>query len=189
MAMNSSTRKGEWNIAASKASQRAVNPIRRIVDNLKVSPHPQKAVISLALGDPTVFGNFRIDESCIEAVISKFRSHTANGYAPSTGLEVARDAIARKYATKTSPLTSNDVIITSGASGALELTIAAIADEGQNILLPRPGFSVYETLAGPKKIECRYYNLNPERSWEIDIEHMKSLIDKNTAAILYFVRS
>ncbi|ORX92331.1 tyrosine aminotransferase [Basidiobolus meristosporus CBS 931.73] len=174
----------EWNIRASKASQRAVNPIRRIVDNLKVAPHPQKAVISLALGDPTIFGNFKIDESCIEAVVSKFRAHTASGYGPSTGLEVARDAIAKKYGTKTSPLTANDVIIASGASGALELAIGALADEGQNILLPRPGFSVYETLAGPKKIECRYYNLSPENSWEIDIDHLKSLIDENTAAVI-----
>ncbi|KAK9688071.1 hypothetical protein K7432_014536 [Basidiobolus ranarum] len=182
--MTTGTQNTKWNIRASKASQRAVNPIRRIVDNLKVAPHPQKAVISLALGDPTIFGNFKIDESCIDAVISKFRAHTSNGYGPSTGLQVARDAIAQKYATKTSPLTPEDVIIASGASGALELAIGAIADEGQNILLPCPGFSVYETLAGPKKIQCRYYNLNPERSWEIDIEHMKSLIDENTAAII-----
>jgi tyrosine aminotransferase len=50
-------------IKASKVSLRTRNPIRAIVDSLKVQPHPDKEFISLALGDPTTFGNFKLDAS------------------------------------------------------------------------------------------------------------------------------
>lgn len=48
----------------------------------------------------------------------------------------ARKAIAKKFSLPGSTLTENDVVITSGCSGALELSIGVLAEEGQNILLP-----------------------------------------------------
>lgn len=76
------------------------------------------------------------------------------------------------------------VILCSGCSCSLDLCIAAIAGDGQNILIPKPGFSIYKTLAEGFGIECKAYNLIPEKSWEIDLDHMESLIDENTAAII-----
>ena len=48
-------------IPASLVSQRTKNPIRDIVDHLRVAPNLNKEFISLALGDPTIFGNFKLD--------------------------------------------------------------------------------------------------------------------------------
>ena len=48
-------------IPCSIVAARTRNPIRNIVDNLKVTPNPDKQFISLALGDPTTFGNFLLD--------------------------------------------------------------------------------------------------------------------------------
>ena len=52
-----------------------------------------------------------------------------------------------------------DVILTSGCSGALDLCITCLANPGQNILVPRPGFSIYKTLADSLGIHVRHYNL------------------------------
>jgi tyrosine aminotransferase len=57
-------------------------------------------------------------------------------------------------------------------------------NEGQNILLPAPGFSLYETLASSKGIECKFYDLVPEKSWEVNIAHLDSLVDAKTSCIL-----
>ena len=46
-------------ITPSLSSLRTSNPIRKIVDHLKVDPHPEKKMIALSIGDPTVFGNLR----------------------------------------------------------------------------------------------------------------------------------
>ncbi|KAJ3365125.1 hypothetical protein GGF32_000305 [Allomyces javanicus] len=173
-----------WSLRMSEAAQRTTNPIRAIVDNMKVAPNPEKPVISLALGDPTVFGNFNLHASCVDAVKKQLDSYKANGYPPATGMEVARDAVARKYSTPEAPLTSKDVILASGCSGALELVIGALANAGQTMLIPRPGFSVYATIADSKGIKYKYYDLDPSKNWEVDLDHLEAQIDETTAFIL-----
>ncbi|KAI9217436.1 tyrosine aminotransferase [Blastocladiella britannica] len=165
-------------------AKRTTNPIRAIVDNMKVAPNPAKPVISLALGDPTVFGNFNIDPSCSVAITRHLLSGKANGYPPAHGSEPARAAIARAYTTTVAPLTAGDVIIASGCSGAIDLAISAMAEPGQTILVPRPGFPLYETLASSKGINFKYYNLDPTRNWDIDLDHLEAQIDASTAFIL-----
>lgn len=58
-------------------------------------------------------------------------------------------------------------------------------------MLPCPGFSLYETLASSKGVSCnsivilgKFYALSPEKQWEINIPHLISQIDQNTACIL-----
>jgi tyrosine aminotransferase len=64
------------------------------------------------------------------------------------------------------------------------MCIAVIADNGQNILIPKPGFSIYGTLAEGFGIETRAYNLIPDKNWEVDLDNLESLIDEHTAAII-----
>lgn len=106
-----------------------------------------------------------------------------NGYGPSVGFIEAREAVA-EYSQHQGDVEANDVILCSGCSCALDLCIAAIAGPGQNILIPKPGFSIYGTLAEGFGIECRSYNLIPEKNWEIDLNHLETLIDENTAAVI-----
>jgi tyrosine aminotransferase len=47
-----------------------------------------------------------------------------------------------------------------------------------------PGFSLYETLASSKGIQCKFYRLDSAKKWEIDLLHLESLIDSNTACIV-----
>ncbi|KJE96524.1 tyrosine aminotransferase [Capsaspora owczarzaki ATCC 30864] len=177
------TRTG-WDVKQSETAKHTSNPIRAIVDQLKIVPCPGKDLISVSIGDPTVFGNLPTHDSVVDAVIDAVKSSKANGYTHSTGYEHAREAVAERYSHPDAPLTSKDVIIASGCSGALDLAITALANPGQNILIPRPGFSLYQTLADSKGIKVRHYNLLPEKNWEIDLEHLQSLVDDQTAAIV-----
>lgn len=159
-------------------------------------------------GDPTVFGNFNVDKSANEAIARQLDTFKQNGYPPAhgtllsgfgffffcvvwllimsiLGTHAARDAVARKYSVPDkAPLTADDVILTNGCSGALEICFSVLCNPGTNILLPRPGFSLYASLAEIKYVEARFYDLVPERNWEADLEQMESLIDDKTAAIL-----
>lgn len=92
--------------------------------------------------------------------------------------------MAKKFSSPTAPLTEDDVIITSGGAHALDMSICVLANQGDNILLPCPGFPHYATLAQHKGIECRYYNLQPDNHWEVDLQHLRSLIDSRTKALL-----
>lgn len=97
----------------------------------------------------------------------------------------ARDAIARKYSIPdVAPLTPNDVLLANGCSGALDICVNVLCNPGQNILLPRPGFSLYKSLAEIREVEVRFYDLVPENNWQVDLKHLESLIDDKTACIL-----
>lgn len=116
---------------------------------------------------------------------SLFHSNQAsNGYLPSTGLLSARQAIATTATLPDCPITADDVIISSGCSGALELAITVLVNEGDNILVPCPGFPLYQVIAESLGASVKHYTLLPEAGWECDLAHMESLVDDRTRAIV-----
>lgn len=135
-------------------------------------------------GDPTIFGNLKAADETIQAVRNAIDEGKHNGYAHSAGSVVAREAVCKYVAPHQGAVTPNDVILCSGCSSSIDLCIGAIAETGQNILIPRPGFSIYRTLATGHEIEVRSYNLLPNKQWEIDLEQLEELIDSKTAAIV-----
>ncbi|KAG9475031.1 tyrosine aminotransferase [Eleutherodactylus coqui] len=177
-------RKPRWGVRASEMSKKTFNPIRAIVDTMKAKPHPDKPMIALSIGDPTIFGNLPTDDEVVRAMKDAIDSQKYNGYAPSIGYQCSREVVAKYYTCSDAPLEAKDVILTSGCSQAIELALAVLANPGQNILVPRPGFSLYKTLALSLGVEVKLYNLLPEKSWEIDLKHMESLVDDKTACII-----
>ncbi|GFG31578.1 hypothetical protein Cfor_08050, partial [Coptotermes formosanus] len=135
-------------------------------------------------GDPTVFGNLQPPVEVIEAVQESLLSIRYNGYAPSTGYHEAREAVARYSSSGTVTVDPENVVLCSGCSCALDLCITVLANPGQNILVPRPGFSIYRTLAEGLGIRVKFYNLQPERGWEVDTTHLRNQIDTATAAVV-----
>lgn len=82
-----------------------------------------------------------------------------SSYEKHSGTLQARKAVAEAHSVPTAPLTANDIILANGCSGALEMCVNVLCNEGTNILLPRPGFSLYASLAATRFVEARYYNL------------------------------
>uniref|UniRef100_A0A1I8HPT6 Tyrosine aminotransferase n=1 Tax=Macrostomum lignano TaxID=282301 RepID=A0A1I8HPT6_9PLAT len=175
----------QWHCPMSRMAQCTSNPIRKIVDQMKLTPNPEKKMIALSIGDPTIFGNLSPPEQLLDLVDKRLRNGKCNGYAPSVGYEPARTAVA-KYSVCEGyqNLEAKDVILTSGCSSALDLCISVLANPGDNILIPRPGFSIYRTLAESLGIEARSYNLLADRQWEVDLAHLEESIDDRTAAIV-----
>ena len=79
-------------------------------------------------------------------------------------------------------LSSDDVYLTSGCAQAIEVVCSALARHGANILLPRPGYLFYEARAVFNGMEARYFDLVPERGWEVDLDGLQALADGNTVA-------
>ncbi|KAA0157197.1 hypothetical protein FNF27_01822 [Cafeteria roenbergensis] len=173
-----------WVVAASETANRTMNPIRAIVDTIKFPEDKTKEVIPLSLGDPTVFGNFKTPELFVKAIKDNLDALSCNGYVHSAGTVAARKAIAQRYSSEAAPLTSDDVVIASGCSGALDLAITVLCNPGSNIVIPKPAFALYETLAVSKGCEAKFYPLLPEKSWEADLEALEACIDSKTAAIV-----
>lgn len=174
----------KWCIGASDMARRTINPIRRIIDTMKLEPNSTYSTISLSIGDPTVFGNLPPHENMLTAVEESLRSSKHNGYALAIGNLPARQTIAKHMSTPDSLLTENDIIITSACSGAIELCIGTLANPGDTILIPKPGFVIYKTIGMSNGCRLKSYNLLPEKGWDVDLEHLESLIDESVKCII-----
>ncbi|KAI1732184.1 aminotransferase class I and II domain-containing protein [Ditylenchus destructor] len=178
--------KREWApMDASQHAQNTINPIRKICDSLSVPPNPNKVPIRLNLGDPTLTGNLPPSEATVAAIHAAVDEHRHDGYGPAVGELAAREAVARHFSTQQASFTADDVVLASGCSHALEMAIVAIADPGDNILVPVPGFPLYSTLCKPNGIHTRQYRLRMnDGNGLIDLQHLEELIDENTRAII-----
>ncbi len=57
-----------------------------------------------------------------------------------------------------------------------------LANEGDTILLPRPGFTLYGTICQSRGIHAHHYPLLPSRNWEIDLDHLRTYFKTNTGS-------
>jgi len=174
-----------WHVPVSKKAKNTHNPIRKICDGLDMSKvNPNKEMIRLSLGDPCGYGNLFCPDTLVEALVKAARAKQNNGYIDSTGTKAARTAIAKYHSNANVQYADKDVIMGSGCSGTLEIAITGLLDEGTNMLVPQPGFPLYEVIADSHGASVKKYRLLAEKGWESDLEHMESLIDANTRCIL-----
>jgi len=172
--------------AESLISTRTVNAIRDVVDSLRIpKEEPNKKMIPLSLGDPTCFGNLKTTDVLIREIQKAASDLSAHGYQHTAGSMKAREAVAKRQAKVTGRnVTGNDVTIASGCSGALDIAIKAFCSPGDTILLPQPGFPLYETLAQSHGVNVKFYPLLPDQQWEIDVEALEGLVDETTRCVL-----
>jgi alanine-synthesizing transaminase len=166
-------------------SQRANNfqyAIRNVVRAAEALERKGRRVIYLNIGDPQSFG-FRPPDCVIDAVNRAVREKFS-GYSHSSGLLEAREAIARYATGLGSPTETKDVIVTSGASEAADLTLTALVDPGDEVLLPAPGYPIYPAIVGKLGAQIRYYHLQPQDGWQPSVDEVRSLINHKTRAIV-----
>jgi alanine-synthesizing transaminase len=76
------------------------------------------------------------------------------------------------------------VLITSGASEGAELVLTALANDGDEDLLPAPGYPIYPAILNKLGAIARYYTLNSANAWQPSIDELTSLITNRTRALV-----
>lgn len=122
--------KNHRNLEMSNFAKRTLNPHRIMVESSKVMPNPKKEVITLQLGDPTIFRNFSHPPEAIAAIHRALDRDTFSYY-PTNGLKEAREAVANYVG---GGVKADDVILTSGGSSSLELCFFVLANPGKTLI-------------------------------------------------------
>lgn len=112
-------------------------------------------------------------EAVVQAAL--YKPHSA-GYTHSSGTPEARRAIAHHHSYPECPLSPDHVIVTNGCSGALELALSSLLDPGTAVLVPQPGFPLYEEIATSLGAHVVHYRLDPTKRWECDFDHLQELL-------------
>jgi alanine-synthesizing transaminase len=140
-----------------------------------------KKMFYLNIGDPNIFDH-ETPSTVIEATCKAIRDNH-NGYAPSSGIKQATDAIARD-AEKKGITNILDIFVTTGASEAIEICLTALLNRGENFLMPTPGYPLYTAVQSKLELESNPYYLDESNGWQPDIEDIRSKINDKTRAIV-----
>lgn len=140
-----------------------------------------KEMFYLNIGDPNIFDH-STPSTVIDAACDAIRTNK-NGYAPSSGIKEAIDAIAADAERKgiTNIL---DIFVTTGASEAIELSLTALLNRGENFLMPTPGYPLYTAVQSKLELEPNPYYLDESNGWQPDIADIRSKINDKTRAIV-----
>ncbi len=140
-----------------------------------------KALYYLNIGDPNVY-DFKTPPHIIEEIHRAMLSNK-NGYAPSSGVKSAIEAIERD-ARKKGIDNILDIFITTGASEAIEICLTALLNPGDNFLMPTPGYPLYTAVQSKLELEPNPYYLDEDNNWQPDINDIRKKINSRTKALV-----
>lgn len=139
-------------------------------------------VLKLNIGNPAPFG-FRAPDEVIYDMKSQLTE--CEGYSASKGLFSARKAIMQYMQNKNVPnVTIEDIYTGNGVSELINLSMLALLDTGDEVLVPSPDYPLWTacvTLAGGKAV---HYICDEEAEWNPDIADIKKKITNRTKAIV-----
>lgn len=156
--------------------------IRNIVAEARKVEAAGRKVRYLNIGDPIPFG-FKTPPHLIDAVSQAMRDGH-NGYTASVGVTPAREAVADEYTSRGMPVSPDRVILTSGTSEGIELALGALADAGDEVLVPTPTYPLYTAVLAKIGARAVYYRTDPSRGWLPDLDDVKRLVTNATRAIV-----
>lgn len=152
-----------------------------ILAQAKALTQQGKTIYHMEVGEP----DFATADSIISAGINALKQ-CKTYYTPALGLAELRVAVAeyydRKFALKINP---ERIIITPGASGALQLVIACLLDAGENVLLSDPGYPCNRNIAQVLAVETIAVPVSAKNAYQLDAAGIeKHWNDKTRAAMI-----
>ncbi|HEX5856781.1 MAG TPA: pyridoxal phosphate-dependent aminotransferase [Microbacterium sp.] len=141
------------------------------------------SVLKLNTGNPATFG-FEAPYQIVRDMIASIPH--AHGYSDSRGILPARQAIVYRYEDVEGfpRLDPDDVFLGNGVSELITMTMQALLDEGDEVLIPAPDYPLWTamtSLAGGTPV---HYLCDEENGWQPDLEDIRSKVTPRTKAIV-----
>ena len=132
-----------------------------------------KPIINIGIGSPDLQPPTKV----IEAIQQSFNDITAHKYQSYQGLPELRNAISSFYKNKfgVKVISENEVLPLMGSKeGVMHISLAFL-NEGDEVLIPNPGYPTYSSvtkLVGAKPV---FYNLDEATNWQPDFDELEKL--------------
>ncbi|MBJ6983274.1 aminotransferase class I/II-fold pyridoxal phosphate-dependent enzyme [Luteimonas sp. MC1750] len=140
------------------------------------------ALIKLNIGNPGAFG-FRAPEHMQRAIADHI--HDTDPYAHQQGLPAAREAIAAHHAARGTPgAAADNVFIGNGVSELIDISLRALLDPGDEVLLPSPDYPLWSAATILNDGRPVYYRCRAEDGFLPDPDEIEALVSPRTRAIV-----
>ena len=152
----------------------------RVTGALRARRESGETVIDLTESNPTRAG-FDYPADLLEP-LGRARGLA---YTPAPlGLADARRAIAADYARQGIPVSPDRIVLTASTSDGYSLLFKLLANAGDEVLVPRPSYPLFDYLTRLDLLVTRYYDLEIDGSWSIDFPSLERAINARTRAVL-----
>jgi aspartate aminotransferase len=139
-----------------------------------------KEIIHLEIGEP----DFDTPSNIVEAGVAALRGGFTH-YNPSPGIPELRAAIARKLsASRGIEVRPEQVVVTPGAKPIMFFTIMALAEPGDEVLYPNPGFPIYESMIEYVGAKAVPMPLLEEKQFRFDVDAFRASVNDRTRLII-----
>jgi len=138
-----------------------------------------QGVSHLEVGEPDFPSPPHVIEAACEAARSGYTKYTANAGIPSLR-EAITEKLSRVNGDEVSP---ERITVTNGAVSGLMASVMAVAQAGDEVLLPDPGWPNYTLMCRALGIRTRFYPLRAKNGFLPDAEELVSFITPRTKAV------
>jgi len=137
-------------------------------------------IVHLEIGEP----DFDTPRNIIDAAVDALHKGFTH-YGPSAGLMELREVIAQYVSeTRRVEVMPDEVVVVPGGKPIIFFSILALAEQGDEVIYPNPGFPIYESMinyVGAKAVPIR---LREELDFRLDIDELATLINDRTKLII-----
>jgi aspartate/methionine/tyrosine aminotransferase len=133
--------------------------------------------VNLGLGEPDL-----PTPGVIRREAARVVTEEQNGYTSHAGLPALRDLIASDYPHL--GLTPEQTIVTAGSQEALYLALLTLVDEGDEVLLPDPGFVAYPTIVRMAGGTPKFYRMPAAGGFAFDLAGFRRALTPRTRAVV-----
>jgi alanine-synthesizing transaminase len=139
-------------------------------------------ILKLNIGNPAAFA-FNAPDEIIHDIIVNL--HNAQGYCDSKGVFAARKAVMHDFQNKgVMDVDTEDIFIGNGVSELIMITMQALLDNGDEVLIPMPDYPLWTaavTLAGGKAV---HYLCDEAQNWNPDLADIAAKVTERTKAVV-----
>jgi len=147
--------------------------------------HRLRREAGLPVADLTASNPTRCGFSYPASLLEPLADPRALDYDPQPrGLLPAREAVCKYYADHGVSLDPGQIVLTTSTSEAYSFLFRLLCDPGSEILVPQPGYPLFDFLATLDDVRIKVAPLVYDDGWQIDFEGMSRAITPQTRAIV-----
>ncbi len=165
---------------AERMSRLGTETAFEVLNKARALERQGKNIIHLEIGEP----DFDTPKNVVDAGVKALQGGWTH-YGPSAGLPELRQAIADEVSrTRKVEVKSEEVVVVPGGKPIIFFTILALADVGDEVIYPNPGFPIYESMINYVGARAVPIKLREERDFGFDVNELASLITDRTKLII-----
>jgi alanine-synthesizing transaminase len=155
-----------------------------VLDKARLMEEEGHKIIKLNIGNVAAFGLEPPDE-IVQDMIRNLPSPVAAGYTDSKGLFAPRKAVVHYTQQKNvAGVSVDDVYLGNGASELIAMSMNALLNDGDEVLIPSPDYPLHTAVVGLSGGTPVHYICDEQSDWMPDIADIRAKVTPRTKGIV-----